>query len=72
MFGRDLSGGATADVTLNVIPAGTLYDDRSKTWTLASAKITNIARTRTQFDVDINLRNTDTRTKFNKFVLGGA
>ena len=72
-LGRDLSGGA-ANVTVNLIPAATMYGERVNTVDFRVAKILRYKRTRTQFGVDLyNAFNTDTPTSYNMtFRPGGA
>jgi hypothetical protein len=70
-LGRDLSGGA--NITVNLIPSGTLYGDRVNSLDFRVAKLLRFGRTRTQVGVDIyNATNTDTpRTFNNSFTPGG-
>jgi hypothetical protein len=60
---RDLSSG---NVTVNLIPPGTLYADSRTNIDLRIAKILRFGQTRTQVGVDVyNLLNTDAVTSFN-------
>ena len=72
-LGRDLSGGA-ANVTVNLIPAGTFYATRRNNLDFRVAKIFRVGRTRTQAGLDIyNATNTDVVTSYNQtFVPGGT
>ena len=72
-LGRNLSACPTAtgpcnsNVTVNLIPPGTLYADRRNNIDVRVAKIFRIAGTRTQVGVDVyNLMNTDAVTGFNQ------
>jgi hypothetical protein len=63
---RVLSGGAN-NVTVNLIPPGTLYGPRRNTLDMRVSKILRFGRTRTQVGVDIyNLTNTDYVTSYNQ------
>jgi hypothetical protein len=65
-LGRVLSGGAN-NVTVNLIPPGTLYGPRRNTLDLRVSKILRYGRTRTQVGVDVyNLANTDYVTSYNQ------
>jgi hypothetical protein len=70
-LGRNLSSG---NVTVNLIPPGTLYGDRRQNVDLRIAKILRIAQLRTQLAVDIyNLTNTDGVLTYNmNYVPTGA
>jgi hypothetical protein len=62
-LGRNLSSG---NVTVNLIPRGTLYADRRNNIDLRVAKILRLAGTRTQVGLDVyNVMNTDAVTTFN-------
>jgi hypothetical protein len=62
-LGRPLSSG---NVTVNLIPRGTLYGARVNTFDLRVAKILRFGGTRAQFGADIyNLLNTDVVTMYN-------
>ena len=62
-LGRNLSSG---NVTVNLIPPGTLYSDRRNNIDFRVAKILRFGRTRTQVGIDIyNVLNTDTVTAYN-------
>ncbi len=62
-LGRDLSSG---NVTVNLVPRGTLYGARINNIDVRVAKILRYGRTRTQVGFDIyNLTNNDTPTMFN-------
>jgi hypothetical protein len=62
-LGRDLSSG---NVTVNLIPPGSLYADRRNNIDVRVAKIVRFGQTRTQVGVDVyNLMNTDAVTGFN-------
>jgi hypothetical protein len=69
-LGRPLSSG---NVTVNLIPPGTLYGDRRNNMDLRIAKILRVAGVRSQFAVDVyNLMNTDAINTYNMgFVPGG-
>jgi hypothetical protein len=69
---RDLSGGA-ANVTVNLIPAGTFYAARRNNLDFRVAKVFRYGRTRTQIGLDIyNATNTDVVTGYNQtFVPNG-
>jgi hypothetical protein len=71
-LGRDLSGGA-ANITVNLIPPGTLYGGRINELDFRLAKVLKFRRTRMQVNVDLyNAFNTDTPTSYNTtFVPGG-
>jgi hypothetical protein len=70
-LGRNLSSG---NVTVNLIPPGTLYGDRRNNIDLRVAKIFYFGRTRSQLGFDVyNLTNTDAIATYNNsFVPGGA
>jgi hypothetical protein len=70
-LGRNLSSG---NVTVNLIPPGTLYGKREKNVDLRVAKILRLAGTRMQVGFDIyNLTNSDAvRTYNHNFVPNGA
>jgi hypothetical protein len=70
-LGRNLSSG---NVTVNLIPPGTLYSDRRNNLDFRIAKIFRYGRTRTQVGIDIyNVTNTDVVTTFNQnYVPNGA
>ena len=72
-LGRDLSGGA-ANVTVNLVPPGTLYGDRINQLDFRVSKILKFGRTRTQIGLDVyNAMNTDVPWTYNQtFVPGGA
>lgn len=62
-LGRNLSSG---NVTVNLIPPGTLYADSRTNIDMRIAKILRLGQTRTQVGVDVyNLMNTDAVTNFN-------
>jgi hypothetical protein len=62
-LGRDLSSG---NVTVNLIPPGTLYAAQRNNLDVRLAKILRIGQTRTQLGVDIyNVTNTDAVSTFN-------
>ena len=71
-LGRPLSGGA-ANITVNLIPSGTLFYPRINQLDLRVAKILKFGRTRTQISVDCyNCTNNNTGITFNQtFVPGG-
>jgi hypothetical protein len=70
-LGRDLSSG---NVTVNLIPPGTLYGTRRNNVDLRVAKIFRLSRTRMQLGIDVyNLTNTDAPTTYNQnYVPNGA
>jgi len=70
-LGRDLSSG---NVTVNLIPPGTLYGTRRNNVDLRVAKIIRVSRTRMQLGIDVyNLTNTDAPTTYNmNYVPNGA
>ena len=70
-LGRDLSSG---NVTVNLIPPGTLYGTRRNNVDLRVAKIFRFGQTRTQVGFDVyNLTNTDAPTTYNNnYVPNGA
>lgn len=70
-LGRNLSSG---NVTVNLIPPGTLYAPRINNVDLRVAKILRYGRTRAQVGFDIyNLANTDAVTTYNnRYVPNGA
>ncbi len=72
-LGRDLSGGA-ANITVNLVPPGTLYGERINQLDFRVSKILRFGRTRTQVGVDLyNAGNTDTPLSYNNtFVPGGS
>ena len=51
-LGRPLAGGA-ANMTVNLVEPGTMYGDRHNQLDVRFAKIINVARTRTVFNVDL-------------------
>jgi hypothetical protein len=62
-LGRPLSSG---NVTVNLVPRGTLYGERINNIDLRIAKIVRFGGTRTQFGVDLyNLLNSDAVTMYN-------
>ena len=62
-LGRNLSSG---NVTVNLIPRGTLYGSRKNNFDIRVAKILRFGSTRTQVGVDIyNLMNSDAVTTYN-------
>jgi hypothetical protein len=62
-LGRDLSSG---NVTVNLVPPGTLHGARTSIVDLRIAKILRFGDTRAQFGVDVyNLLNTDVVTQYN-------
>jgi len=62
-LGRDLSSG---NITVNLIPQGTLYSDRRNNIDMRVAKILRFRQTRTLVGVDIyNILNSDTITSYN-------
>jgi len=62
-LGRPLSSG---NVTVNLVPRGTLYGARQNNIDLRIAKIVRFGGTRTQFGADVyNLLNTDVVTTYN-------
>jgi hypothetical protein len=62
-LGRPLSSG---NVTVNLVPPGTLYGARQNNLDLRVAKILHFGQTRAQFGVDVyNLTNTDVVTAYN-------
>jgi hypothetical protein len=71
-LGRPLSGGAS-NITVNLIPSGTVFQPRVNQFDLRLAKILRYGRTRTQVTLDCyNCTNTDTALTFNQtFVPGG-
>jgi hypothetical protein len=70
-LGRNLSSG---NVTVNLIPPGTLYGDRRNNFDLRVAKIFRFGGTRTQLGFDVyNLTNTDVVLTYNNnYVPNGA
>ena len=70
-LGRNLSSG---NVTVNLIPPGTLYSDRLNNIDFRVAKIFRYGRTRTQVGIDVyNVTNSDAVTTFNNaYVPNGA
>jgi hypothetical protein len=70
-LGRNLSSG---NVTVNLIPPGSLYGDRRNNVDVRVAKIFQVAGTRAQLGFDVyNLINTDAVVTYNHgFVPGGA
>jgi hypothetical protein len=72
-LGRDLSGGA-ANVTVNLIPPGTMYGDRINELDLRVAKILRLGRTRSTFALDIyNALNSSAVLTYNPaFIPGGT
>jgi hypothetical protein len=71
-LGRPLSGGAQ-NVTVNLIPSGTVFNPRVNQFDFRLSKILRFGRTRTQVSIDCyNCTNTDTGLTFNQtFVPGG-
>jgi hypothetical protein len=71
-LGRNLSGGA--NVTVNLIPPGTLYGPRRNNLDLRLSKVLKFGRRRATISIDgYNLTNADTVLAFNNsFVPGGA
>jgi carboxypeptidase family protein len=71
-LGRPLSGGAQ-NVTVNLIPSGTMFNPRVNQFDFRVAKILRFGKTRTQLSLDCyNCTNTDTALTFNQtFVPGG-
>ena len=62
-LGRNLSSG---NITVNLIPQGTLYSDRRNNIDFRVAKILRFGRTRTQVGIDVyNILNSDTVTTYN-------
>ena len=62
-LGRPLSSG---NVTVNLVPPGTLYGARTSIFDMRVAKILRFGQTRAQFGVDVyNLLNTDVVTGYN-------
>ena len=62
-LGRNLSSG---NITVNLIPQGTLYSDRRNNIDFRVSKILRFGRTRTQVGIDIyNILNSDTITSYN-------
>jgi hypothetical protein len=62
-LGRPLSSG---NVTVNLVPPGTLYGDRVNNLDMRIAKIIRFRGTRAQFGVDLyNVLNTDVVTAYN-------
>jgi hypothetical protein len=70
-LGRNLSSG---NVTVNLIPPGTLYGNRRNNIDLRVAKIFRFGPTRAQLGFDVyNLTNTDAVTTYNNnYVPNGA
>jgi len=70
-LGRNLSSG---NVTVNLIPPGTLYGKRRNNLDLRVAKVVRLGQTRAQVGFDIyNLTNTDAPTTYNNgYVPNGA
>jgi hypothetical protein len=63
-LGRELSSG---NVTVNLIPPGTVFGARENNMDLRIAKVVRIGSTRAQFGVDVyNLLNTDVVTSYNE------
>jgi hypothetical protein len=63
-LGRNLSSG---NVSVNLVPPGTLYGDRINNLDMRIAKIVRFRTTRAQFGVDVyNLLNTDVVTLYNQ------
>jgi hypothetical protein len=62
-LGRNLSSG---NITVNLIPQGTLYSDRLNNIDFRAAKILRFGRMRTQVGIDVyNVLNSDTVTTYN-------
>ena len=62
-LGRNLSSG---NITVNLIPQGTLYSDRRNNIDFRAAKILRFGQTRTQVGIDVyNILNSDTVTAYN-------
>jgi hypothetical protein len=62
-LGRNLSSG---NVTVNLIPRGTLYGQRVNNIDVRLAKILRLGRSRAQFGVDVyNVLNSDAMTAYN-------
>jgi len=62
-LGRNLSSG---NITVNLIPQGTLYSDRRNNIDFRAAKILRFGGTRTQVGIDVyNILNSDTVTAYN-------
>jgi hypothetical protein len=62
-LGRNLTSG---NITVNLIPQGTLYSDRRNNIDFRAAKILRFGQTRTQIGIDVyNILNSDTVTAYN-------
>jgi Carboxypeptidase regulatory-like domain len=72
-LGRDLSGGA-ANVTVNLVPPGTMYGDRINELDVRVAKILRLGRTRSTFALDVyNALNSSAVLTYNTtFIPGGT
>jgi hypothetical protein len=72
-LGRNLSGDAT-NVTVNLVPPGTMYGDRINELDFRVAKILNVGRTRSMLAVDLYnaLNSSAVLTYNNTFVPGGT
>ena len=72
-LGRNLSGNRP-NVTVNLVPPGTLYGDRVNQIDLRVAKILGFGRTRTTVGLDVyNVLNSDAVLSYNQaFVSGGS
>ena len=72
-LGRPLSGNA-ANVTVNLVPPGTMYGDRINQFDFRASKTLKLGRSRTRFAVEIyNTLNSSTVLTYNNgFVPGGT
>jgi hypothetical protein len=72
-LGRNLAGNAP-NVTVNLVPPGTLYGDRTNQIDLRLAKILKFGRTRTQVGLDVyNALNSSAVLGYNQaYILNGA
>ena len=64
-LGRPLSGN-TANITLDIVPPGSVFEDRIKEVNLRVGKIVRFARRSVAFNLDLyNLTNSDAATAWN-------
>ncbi len=74
VLGRNLSAGANANVTVNLLEPGEKWGDRVNEVDIRVAKILRFGRTRTNVGIDVyNVLNSDAVLTFNQsFVAGGT